>query len=166
MKPKRIQRKRVKGWKMPPNTVYVGRPTKWGNPFVAEKDGQNSHDYMHTFSAKMAVDSFRRTIVDGWSSIPCHKWPKRGGHLLIPREFVTIEDVKRELRGKDLACWCPLDQPCHADVLLEIANAEPEIVLTVNAGPCSLNTGQTLTVSTPEKKEGKLLEISRGETHG
>jgi len=32
-------------------------------------------------------------------------------------------DPARELRGKDLACWCPLDQPCHADVLLELANA-------------------------------------------
>jgi len=31
-------------------------------------------------------------------------------------------DVQRELRGKDLACWCPLDQPCHADILLEVAN--------------------------------------------
>lgn len=27
-----------------------------------------------------------------------------------------------ELRGKDLACFCPLDKPCHADVLIEIAN--------------------------------------------
>jgi hypothetical protein len=37
MKPKRIQRKRVKGWKMPPNTVYVGRPSKWGNPFPVSR---------------------------------------------------------------------------------------------------------------------------------
>lgn len=34
--------------------------------------------------------------------------------------------IRRELAGKNLACWCPLDQPCHADVLLELANrAEP-----------------------------------------
>ena len=38
MELKRIQRKRVKGWKMPENTVYVGRPTKWGNPFRVEED--------------------------------------------------------------------------------------------------------------------------------
>ena len=44
--------------------------------------------------------------------------------LFAGRLPVTIEDVKTELRGKDLACWCPLDQPCHADVLLEIANGE------------------------------------------
>ncbi len=37
----------------------------------------------------------------------------------------TSEDVRRELRGKNLACWCPSDQPCHADVLLEVANVPP-----------------------------------------
>jgi hypothetical protein len=35
---------------------------------------------------------------------------------------ITIEDARRELRGRDLACYCPLDEPCHADVLLEVAN--------------------------------------------
>ncbi len=34
----------------------------------------------------------------------------------------TEDDVRRELAGRDLACWCPLDGPCHADVLLEVAN--------------------------------------------
>jgi hypothetical protein len=37
---------------------------------------------------------------------------------------LDVRTIQGELRGKDLACWCPLDQPCHADVLLEIANAE------------------------------------------
>ncbi|MGO8055976.1 DUF4326 domain-containing protein, partial [Rhizobium leguminosarum] len=36
----------------------------------------------------------------------------------------TMKQVRHELRGKNLACWCPLDQPCHADVLLEIANSK------------------------------------------
>lgn len=120
----RIQRKRVRGWRMPKGAIYVGRPTKWGNPFVAWEDGQPYHHKMefHTLSPESAVISFRKQAHEGWSSIPVHKWPKRDGHLLIPRQWTTIEDVKRELRGKDLACWCPLDQPCHADVLLEIAN--------------------------------------------
>lgn len=115
---KRIQRQRVKGFRMPKGAVYVGRPSKWGNPFVADVDGQNSHDYFHVLSAGLAVQMFRKTIETGWSSIPAFKWPKGK----IPAHWTTIEDVKRELRGKDLACWCPLDQPCHADVLLEIAN--------------------------------------------
>lgn len=42
--------------------------------------------------------------------------------LLAGRLDVTVEDVRRELRGLDLACYCPLDEPCHADVLIEVAN--------------------------------------------
>ena len=119
--PKRIQRKRTRGFKMPPNCVYVGRPTKLGNPFVAWKDGQAGHDRLalHTSPPKMAVASYREMLIGGMiSSTPPHLWPKGK----IPAVWVGVEDVRRELRGKDLACWCPLDQPCHADVLLEIAN--------------------------------------------
>lgn len=89
--PVRIQRKRAKGWTMPPNAVYVGRPTKWGNPCPVETYG----------GRKEAVAGFRR-------------------YLRARMYFNSLEPT--ELRGKDLACWCPLDQPCHADVLLEIAN--------------------------------------------
>ena len=94
-KPKRIQRKRTKGWRMPEGAVYVGRPTKWGNPFAMFDTGQK-------MTRLEAVNCFRVYVLQ----------QLRGpGYPL------------RELRGKDLACWCPLDQPCHADVLLEIANA-------------------------------------------
>jgi Domain of unknown function (DUF4326) len=48
------------------------------------------------------------------------RWVGRGPDR--HREYVTVEDVRRELAGRDLACWCPLTEPCHADVLLEIAN--------------------------------------------
>jgi hypothetical protein len=86
--PNRIQRSRAKGWRMPPNTVYVGRQTKWGNPFIIAKCG----------SREEAIRRFR-VLVD----------------------LGLVRDID-QLRGKDLACWCPLDEPCHADVLLEIAN--------------------------------------------
>lgn len=92
--PKRIQRKRTKGWRMPPNTVYVGRPTKWGNPYII---GTRLN-----LTRKETVNLFRKYFA---------KW-----------QTDLTEDVQEQLRGKDLACWCPLDQPCHADVLLEIAN--------------------------------------------
>jgi hypothetical protein len=117
--PKRIQRKRTKGWRMPEGAVYVGRPTKWGNPFVAYRDGHAGYD-PHSVSAEVAVESFRRFITreGSWSSIPAPKWPNGS----IPTKWTTVEDVRLELRGKDLVCWCPLDQPCHADVLLELAN--------------------------------------------
>lgn len=44
--------------------------------------------------------------------------------LLAGRLAITVEDVERQLRGRDLACYCPLDEPCHADVLLELANRQ------------------------------------------
>ena len=104
--PKRIQRKRTKGWKMPPNTVYVGRPSKWGNPF---KIGS----YLRSTGGLPLVIPSADFAVRLFSEQALH--PEAG--------FIFRENVVRELRGKDLACWCPLDQPCHADVLLEIANA-------------------------------------------
>ena len=108
-RPIRIQRKRAKGWRMPENTVYVGRPTMWGNPFRVG-DGGN----------KLAVDAFRYAVAQecGWVPIPL-PWPSNER----PPQFTTLEDVKRQLKGKNLACFCRLDQPCHADVLLEIANS-------------------------------------------
>lgn len=86
--PVRIQRKRTKGWKMPEGAVYVGRPTKWGNPFNAPP-----------LQRKDAVRFYSAFVSES--------------HNMI----------RAELAGKDLACYCPLDVPCHADVLLEIANS-------------------------------------------
>ena len=103
--PERIQLSRKKGWKMPENTVKVDRATKWGNPFVVGKPGG-------TYTAKVKD---RR-----------HAW-----HLFAsvsPQNEALCEAARQELRGKNLACWCPLPEPyepdtCHAAVLLEIANA-------------------------------------------
>jgi Domain of unknown function (DUF4326) len=89
--PKRIQRKRTKGWRMPPNTVYVGRPTKFGN-----------YRDWRKFGRAEAVRLYR-AMLDVQPSL--------------------CAEAKRELAGKNLACWCPLDEPCHADVLLGIANS-------------------------------------------
>jgi len=99
MTPCRIQRRRVKGWKMPENTVYVGRPSIWGNPFAPDEYG--IEDRAH------AVEVFSNML-------------KYGNDDDYPLE----DEIRRHLRGKNLACWCPLDQPCHADVLLELANRE------------------------------------------
>jgi hypothetical protein len=93
MMPQRIQRKRTKGWKMPEGAVYVGRPTMWGN--YAPKADRENRAY--------TVEWFRRWVCEEASEA----WKGR---------------AKIELGGKDLACWCRADQPCHADVLLELAN--------------------------------------------
>ncbi len=91
----RVQRKRTKGWRMPENTVYVGRGSKWGNPFKVGQHGD----------ASRCVEKFAQDI--GW---------------INSRLGFDYEDIS-ELKGKNLACWCSLENPCHADVLLEIANS-------------------------------------------
>src|SRR5215471_3837759 len=94
--PRRIQRRRTKGWRMPANTIYVGRGSRWGNPFRVGADmpgikgkPMDAEDAAHMFE------------------LFC------GPNLAIGEE----------LRGKNLACWCALNAPCHADVLLKWANA-------------------------------------------
>ncbi len=90
--PRRVQRKRTKGFRLPEGCVYVGRPTKWGNPFVAFQDGHVAYD-PHSVSPEIAVESFRRLVTreGSWSAIPPPKWPKGK----IPAEWVTVEDVQR-----------------------------------------------------------------------
>lgn len=105
--PQRIQRKRTKGWKMPPNTVYVGRGSAWGNPFVVGVDGD-------------AVECIRK-FAD--YLMPYRHHGKNSGLDKFFLSEMHIRDIQFQLRGKNLACWCPLDQPCHADFLLAQANA-------------------------------------------
>ena len=97
-RPRRIQRQRVKGWRMPEGAVYVGRGTRWGNPFRVGKT--QMHD-IRDATAQECVDLYRE-----WVTAP------QG----------MVAEIREHLRGRDLACWCPLDAPCHADVLLDIAN--------------------------------------------
>ena len=116
--PVRIQRKRTKGFKLPENTVCVTRGTKWGNPFVVHSDrGPDGKRY--PMAPEVSVMAFRSMIEKegAWFPVPM-PWPKGK----IPMQLTTLDDVRRELRGKNLACFCPLNQPCHADVLLELAN--------------------------------------------
>ena len=130
--PVRIQRRRTKGWRMPPGAVYVGRPSRWGNPWPTERVGPQ---------LALAYD---------WSGISAKSplwfmWAQRGLLTMTPVAAEVsvalyrraLEQCRKEmpdgldewltpLRGRDLACWCPIDRPCHADVLLELANAEPQ----------------------------------------
>ncbi len=102
MKPQRIQRSRAKGWRMPPGAVYVGRPSKWGNPFVVGKDSI----FGFVKDAGAALGFYL-----GW--LATHPDGQR-----------IVEDARRELRGKSLACWCRPGCPCHADVLLRLSNGD------------------------------------------
>jgi hypothetical protein len=135
--PERIQRKRTKGWQMPPDTIYVGRPGRWGNPFnFASSDNcWNALALGCRGDAKgrreASVKAFRSWIDDPRGRIKEMEFGvvMEGGGKKVeigPRAQAgaapSHEEIKEALRGKNLACWCALDQPCHADVLLEIAN--------------------------------------------
>lgn len=149
--PQRIRLSRQKGWRKPEGAIVVARPSRWGNPFrlrdkssglvryrpsVPEDfafEGRISahgmrHDYFapdgsvtefHVRWATRAevVELFRRTLLEPDEGM-LGAYPSRGGHFAS----ATPEQIRAELAGHDLACWCPLDQPCHADVLLRLAN--------------------------------------------
>jgi hypothetical protein len=105
--PKRIQLRRMKkGWRMPPNTVHVAWPSKWSNPFKVGIDGD----------AGACVRLYAE-----WLTPYQKQGPKSTTENLLLSE-ANIKAIEADLAGKDLACWCPIGQPCHADVLLEIAN--------------------------------------------
>ena len=91
--PRRIQRKRVKGWKMPTGAVYAGRPSRWANPFRVGKEATSRWE---------AVIMYRRAL------------ERR-------RLQVSSSDIRRRFRGVAfVACWCPEDEPCHVDVMIEV----------------------------------------------
>lgn len=114
--PERIQRKRTASWRMPEGAVYVGRPSRWGNPFRPI-----------LVAGEWLVEDDNGVQYDGFGS----KTNAIGRCVALYRSldmaFMTAADLAEfvaPLRGHDLACWRPLDQPCHADVLLEIANTK------------------------------------------
>ena len=114
--PVRIQLSRAKGWRKPDNTVVVARPTKWGNPFTIELAVESE------YASRATARSFVVECFADWLSPSQQGRDWWQGHE-SDRRKAAILDALPELRGKNLACWCPLDQPCHADVLLELANA-------------------------------------------
>ena len=120
MMPVRIQRKRAKGWKMPPNTVYVGRGSKFGNPFPVIEGWVGVYpDFI--CGRKLAVRRFGE-----WLKGKKFKrlTPETNRFKAMTEIPPTIMQIKEALKGKNLACWCKPNQECHADILLELANAE------------------------------------------
>ncbi len=128
--PKRIQRKRTKGWRMPEGAVYVGRPSKWGNPYYPKMDDDYNwfvmlEDATGPIQAELAAS---RSDAMNFSAQFFADDSTTGDLVEYP-----FDQVKSELAGRDLACWCPLDDghgnrvPCHADVLLELANEESDL---------------------------------------
>lgn len=111
--PKRIQRKRTKGWRMPQNAVYVGRPTKWGNPY-------RWSDYPSVECVEGEYEGIPASVRREYAVVDFKAAVK---YRIGLSNYPSAEEIRRELAGKNLVCWCSEDGPCHADVLLEIANA-------------------------------------------
>lgn len=117
--PQRIQRRRTKGWRMPDGAVYVGRPSIYGNPFAP------------TFIPGWATMSREHAVEDftAWLANPDMFWRNTSGGFGTVAESVAaarhLLDGLPDLQGHDLACWCPVGQPCHADLLLARANGHP-----------------------------------------
>ena len=129
--PIRVQLSREKGWRIPVNTVKVSRPGRWGNPFRLghhyKRDAYGGiprlsirFTYLEAFEGHQ--DASYTTILTNTEAVEWFRW-YRGLDSQTTRTLLLTE-----LRGKNLACWCPLEDaagnrvPCHADVLLEIAN--------------------------------------------
>ena len=119
--PVRIQRKRTKGYNMQAHSrainglpaVYVGRPTIFGNPFLIAQAHEAGYAGDPAMAHAFVTICFREWLggEGGW-------WSGWRADAARDRIIAGLPD----LRGKNLACWCALDRPCHADVLLEWAN--------------------------------------------
>jgi hypothetical protein len=105
---------------MPEGAVYVGRPSRWGNPFRIGVPfcGPTIRE---PHSPTEVVDAFRTWIA--LDTLAPLFWDRE---LIAAHVQMKAGLARGDLLGRDLACWCPLDQPCHADVLLRIANEEED----------------------------------------
>jgi len=118
--PKRIQRKRERGWRMPKGVVYVGRPSRWGNPFTVGEQYFAGEPYLEVYGHLMERFEWQGQLAGRVTAENClllfRAWCEKYMERGPGGEWIE------SLRGKDLACWCKEGAPCHADVLLELAS--------------------------------------------
>lgn len=111
---KRIQRKRTKGWRMPQNTISVGRPGRFGNPFVIIK--LEERNLFGVRFENLGLVKFTGTKIE------CQKQAVIEFKNFWKGDRKFNKEIKKELKGKNLACWCKEGEPCHGDYLFKIAN--------------------------------------------
>lgn len=119
----RIQLRRTKGWRKPEGAIVVARPSRWGNPWRIGADGYVHGPGTYFSHDPAASNALAVALYADWLKLS-HLAPALIDHPsgeMVLRRARILNDLY-ELRGHNLACWCPLDQPCHADVLLELAN--------------------------------------------
>lgn len=111
--PTRVQLSRHRGWRKPENTVVVSKPTMWGNPFWKGSGCRMTAAWSYKVALMVEILLLRLGA------------PPQNHHMRKIAEHIG------ELRGKNLACWCPTNMPdeyCHAGVLLAVANKENRTV--------------------------------------
>lgn len=111
--PRRIERSRARGWRLPANTRYVGRGSMWGNPFLGADAAANFRRWLDGGMAEAEFLQLRGDYADTFF-----------GRRIDFDQARRIREGIRALRGKNLACWCCEGLPCHADVLIELANEQ------------------------------------------
>jgi hypothetical protein len=117
--PVRIQLRRTKGWRMPPNTVSVARPSRWGNPFTVSRAMALGLATSPAQAVRVCVDAHRCWLDTGFHRgwVPPEEWG------WVPTDFdglrARVFDSLDLLVGRNLACFCAPDAPCHGDTLLE-----------------------------------------------
>jgi hypothetical protein len=114
----RIQRKRIKGWRAPTGMIVVSRPSMWSNPYRVGFEAKNNAEAVKFFERDL--EAARRNQLTEEMLAVWRKNHKAGA----AGPFYIAFQAREQLRGFDLACWCGLDEACHADVLLKMANEE------------------------------------------
>lgn len=130
--PERIQLKRTRGWRKPPGAVVVSRPSRWGNPF---RVGDLVRD--PGYDGGPAAPNLGVMPEGAYTGFVVRRVRDRADAVALFRAYIAFhddtwppEEIRRELGGRDLCCWCPLPKPgepdiCHAAVLLAVAAGEP-----------------------------------------
>lgn len=107
MMPIRMQRKRSKGWRLPANTVCVTRGTRFGNPFAVGTT--QMHPLQHLGMILVRDNQHATVLFQNW--------------LLLSKDGQKMAAlIRRELQGKNVACFCSPDDYCHGDEILRVAN--------------------------------------------
>lgn len=112
--PKRVQLKRTAGYRKPAGAVVITRPGLYGNPYPV---GMRLGDMPFEVVRQSGLWGLRPNIkINGAMAVALFR-----AHLELYPEAAKLA---RNLRGRDVACWCELSKPCHGDVWLEYANKE------------------------------------------
>lgn len=139
--PRRIQRKRTAGWRMPEGAVYVGRPSRWANPYALKRLFSRDDPLRPYLDAAVGnVLGLDTRISDAYSLLPpaVPSVAVEAYWLYVKANPYQMLEMGRQLEGRDLACWCAILSdgayvPCHADVQLSIVNKVPlEDVIAAN----------------------------------